>query len=279
MVDQHLRLQAFVKLGDFLREYCEYANNASDKVTGRHPLFSKFDDIVRLAGHKNGWFTKDNTLFALEQWGDLLTKKKLSDWLENYALETNSPKTVAIVMAGNIPLVGFHDFLSVLITGNSALIKLSSNDETLLPFITDYLLSIEPSLAGCIQFKKGKLTGFNAIIATGSDNTARYFEYYFGDKPNIIRKSRVSVAVLRGDETTRMLKALSEDIFRYFGLGCRSVSKLYLPEGYNMNIFFKAVYSFREIIHISKYANNYDYNKAVYLMSEHPMLDNGFLFL
>ncbi len=279
MDDQHQRLQAFVKLGNFLRKYCEYANNGTGKIAEDPPLFSRLDEIVLSAGYKNGWFTKKNVLYALEQWGNALNEEQLSAWLGNYKLKQETPKTVAIVMAGNIPLVGFHDFLSVLITGNRALVKLSSDDGTLLPFLAELLVNTESSLEGFIQFEKGRLTNFDAIIATGSNNTARYFEYYFGDKPNIIRKNRVSVAVLSGKETQGMLRALGEDIFRYFGLGCRSVSKLYVPKGYNFDAFFEAIYPFREIIDLSKYANNYDYNKAVYLMSGYQILDNGFLML
>lgn len=182
-------------------------------------------------------------------------------------------------MAGNIPLVGFHDLLAVLITGNKALIKLSGNDKILLPLVTDYLKHIEPQLENCIQFTEEKMVDFDAVIATGSNNTARYFEYYFGKKPNIIRKNRNSVAVLTGDETKAELNALGEDIFRYYGLGCRSVSKLFVPTDYNFDLFFQAIYEYRDIMNLAKYANNYDYNKAVYLMSEFKILDNGFLML
>jgi hypothetical protein len=182
-------------------------------------------------------------------------------------------------MAGNIPLVGFHDFLSALITGNRVIVKLSSNDSILLPFTADFLVRECPSLKDKISFPEGRLTDFDAVIATGSDNTARYFQYYFGAKPHIIRKNRVSVAILNGRETTATLEALGEDIFRYYGLGCRSVSKLFVPEGYDFDAFFKAVYPYHFMIDQQKYANNYDYNKAIYLMSEFRILDNGFLML
>ena len=182
-------------------------------------------------------------------------------------------------MAGNIPLVGFHDLLCVLITGNKALVKLSSNDQKLIPLLIDFLIDIEPSLKDKVIFTKEKLDHYDAVIATGSNNTARYFEYYFGKKPNIIRKNRNSVAVLSGKESQEELTALGEDIFRYFGLGCRSVSKIYLPKEYNIDTFFKAMFPYNSIINHHKYANNYDYNKAVYLMSEFKILDNGFLIL
>jgi hypothetical protein len=174
-------------------------------------------------------------------------------------------------------LVGFHDFLSVLITGNNVLVKTSSNDQHLLPFLAKYIIAIDSELANNITFVVGKLENFDAVIATGSNNTARYFEYYFKDKPSIIRKSRNSIAVLTGKETKEQLTALGEDIFRYFGLGCRNVSKLFVPKGYVFDAFFEAIFEYQDVIHYEKYANNYDYNKAVFLMSNFKLLDNGFL--
>jgi hypothetical protein len=176
-------------------------------------------------------------------------------------------------------LVGFHDFLSVLITGNKVLVKASSNDQHLIAFLANYLISIEPKLSYYISFTDGKLENFDAIIATGSNNTARYFEFYFKDKPSIIRKNRNSVAVLNGNESHEDLVNLGEDIFRYFGLGCRNVSKLFVPKDYNFDAFFKAIYEYKDVIFYEKYSNNYDYNKAVFLMSNFKLLDNEFLTL
>ncbi|MEM1001675.1 MAG: acyl-CoA reductase [Bacteroidota bacterium] len=215
----------------------------------------------------------------MEAWSKLLSEDKLTNWLQSYSIQDNSSKTVAIIMAGNIPLVGFHDFLCVLITGHKVLAKQSSNDKVLLNIITKILLDYEPRFKNYIQFTEDQLSGFDAVIATGSNNTARYFGYYFGKFQNIIRKNRNSIAVLSGNESPDDLEALSDDIFRYYGLGCRNVSKLYVPEDYNFDAFFNAVYRWHPIIHERKYANNYDYNKAVYLMSEFDMLDNGFLVL
>ena len=210
---------------------------------------------------------------------NLLTENNLNQWLSDYNLDKVKPKKVAIIMAGNIPLVGFHDFLSVLITGHEVLVKQSSNDKHLLPFLSKYLEYVLPELKGKITFTEDKLQDFDAVIATGSNNTARYFEYYFKGKPSIIRQNRNSVAVLTGDENEAQLNALSEDIFRYYGLGCRNVSKLFVPKNYNFDGFFNAMYKWHPIIEEAKYANNYDYNKAVYLMSEFDMLENGFLMI
>lgn len=267
-------IDAFVKLGKHLTEYCD--NRYSDGTE----VDNELKGIIERSGHHNGWFTEDNILFSLKQWGELLTEDNLKNWLSNYDLKDSSnPKTVGIVMAGNIPLVGFHDFLCVLLSGNKVLAKLSSNDKLLLPFLSKYLIEQEPPLADRIEFADGRLENFDAVIATGSNNTGRYFEYYFGKKPNIIRKNRNSVAVLSGNETEEELKALGEDIFRYYGLGCRNVSKIYVPKGYDFEKLFNALFHYKDIIHQHKYANNYDYNKAVYLMSEFTILDNGFLVL
>ncbi|MGB5821317.1 MAG: acyl-CoA reductase [Saonia sp.] len=274
-----LRIEAFVKLGTFFREFYEYNDHTSPPIHNNEKWFASFNEKINLAKHENGWFTKDNILFSIRNWGDLLTKDHLQTWLSPYDLKHSQSKVVALIMAGNIPLVGFHDFLAALITGKKVLVKLSSNDTMLLPFVSAYLVHIEPSLSNEISFVEGKLENFDAVIATGSNNTARYFEYYFGKKPNIIRKNRNSVAVLTGKETPEQLEALGEDIFRYYGLGCRSVSKLFVPREYNFDLFFKAIYPYHSIIDQNKYANNYDYNKAVYLMSEFNMLENGFLML
>ncbi|MBR9854695.1 MAG: acyl-CoA reductase [Algicola sp.] len=267
-------IDAFVKLGKYLTEFCEDCYQNNSKVD------PELKAIIERAGHHNGWFTEDNILFSLQQWGTILTKQNISDWLSGYSFKNNSnPKKVGVIMAGNIPLVGFHDFLCVLLSGNAVLVKQSSNDKILLPFLSNYLIQQEPSLADKIEFVEDKLENFDAVIATGSNNTSRYFEYYFGKRPNIIRKNRNSVAVLTGKESEEELKSLGEDIFRYYGLGCRNVSKIYVPVDYNFDILFQALYHFKDIIHQHKYANNYDYNKAVYLMSEFKILDNGFLIL
>ncbi len=273
MSNHNNTFNAFIALGDFLKNFCGPTPTDS-------PAAKKLSQSIQLAGHKNGWFTKENVVFALKAWGDLLTNETLSAWLSNYDLTTKSDvKTVAIIMAGNIPLVGFHDFLAVLMTGNKVLIKLSANDNVLISFIANYLISIDKSFQERIELSKGQLKGFDGVIATGSNNTARYFEHYFGKGPNIIRKNKNSVAVLSGNETKEQLNALGEDIFRYYGLGCRSVSKFFVPDGYNFDIFFNAIYNYGSIVNQVKYANNYDYNKAVYLMSEFKLLDNGFLIL
>ncbi len=273
------RINAFVKLGDFIRQFSNEVIQKGEKVEHNEVFFDGFKHQLKLAEEHNGWFTPKNLRYALKSWAEALTATQIDNWLKPYTLKENNPKTIAIIMAGNIPLVGFHDFLSVLITGHKVLVKQSSNDKHLLPYLAKYLEYIEPNFKGKITFTSENLENFDAVIATGSNNTARYFEYYFKDKPSIIRKNRNSVAVLTGNESIEDLKKLSDDIFRYFGLGCRNVSKLFVPKYYDFNRFFEALYHWHPIIEKPKYANNYDYNKAVYLMSEFDMLENGFFMI
>lgn len=273
------RIDAFVKLGKFLSQFSKSGIEKKDNIPFNDLFFDGFLHQIKLAQVKNSWFTKDNILFALESWSKSLNQENLSDFVKEYQFDENSNKTVAIIMAGNIPLVGFHDFLSVLLSGKSVLVKQSSNDKHLLPFLAKYLEYVDENFKKKITFTEEKLSDFDAVIATGSNNTARYFEYYFKDKPNIIRKNRNSVAVITGKENDDDFEKLSDDIFQYFGLGCRSVSKLYVPKDFEFDAFFNGVYNKRDIINNIKYANNYDYNKAVYLMSEFDLLENGFLMI
>ena len=268
------RKEAFIDLGKFLNNFIT-ENYSEEHKDLSHLLKEKTEVSI----HYNGWFTKENIYFSLQQWADALTAKNLNEWLANYTVEEKSPKTIAVIMAGNIPLVGFHDFLSVLITGNNILIKQSSNDQQLLPVLVECLIQQNPDFKNKINFTQEKLENFDAVIATGSNNTARYFEYYFSKYPHIIRKNRNSVAILTGDETKEELAPLGDDIFRYYGLGCRNVSKIFVPKDFKFEKLFEAVYDWNPIINQNKYANNYDYNKAVYLMSEFKLFDNGFLIL
>lgn len=273
------RIKAFVKLGAFLSQFSKDKIERVDEIEHNEIFFDGFLHQIKLAQEKNSWFTKDNILFSLVSWSKALTESNLNSFVKDIKAQSISSKKVAIIMAGNIPLVGFHDFLSVLISGHSVLVKQSSNDQHLLPFLAKYLEFVEESFKGKITLTQEKLSDFDAVIATGSNNTARYFEYYFKGKPNIIRKNRNSVAVITGKETEEDFIKLSKDIFQYFGLGCRSVSKLYVPKGFDFNLFFTGMYAKKDLIHNAKYANNYDYNKAVYLMSEFDLLENGFLMI
>lgn len=267
-------MKAFVHLGIQLRDFCQKWNAGSGEAS------PEFQNTIGLAKAANPWFLEENILFALGQWGETLTETNLEEFLSNYSLEPgDSQKTVGIVMAGNVPLVGFHDFLCVLLSGHRVLAKLSSQDRHLMPFLASILVQAEPDLSPRIQFVEGIMTGYDAVIATGSNNTGRYFEHYFGKGPHIIRKNRNSVAILSGTENQAELKALGQDIFSYFGLGCRNVSKIYVPKGYDFDLFFNGIKDYGEVVNHFKYANNYDYNRAIFLMNGQVFLDNGFLLL
>ena len=273
------RIEAFVALGKFMSQFSSEEYAEKENIPYNDIYFEEMVSLIKLSKSYNGWFSEDNIQFAFKSWTEALTKDNLLHWTSNYNIEKSPNKIIALVLAGNIPLVGFHDFLSVLISGNKVLAKLSSNDKLLLPFLVKYLISVAPEFEDYIQFTEEKLEKFDAVIATGSNNTARYFDYYFGKYPNIIRRNRNSVAILTGNESQEQLENLSDDIFRYFGLGCRNVSKLYLPKDYNFDNFFKAMFKWKKVINDNKYINNYDYNKAVYLMSQLNLLDNEFLLL
>ena len=267
----------FIEVGKFLGQFSLENSLKNEQVLHNDLFFNDFLDLIKLSQSHNGWYTPENVYYAIRSWSEALTNDNLNLWLSKYSFENIKTKSIGIILAGNIPLVGFHDFLSVLISGHKVLIKTSTNDQKLLPYLVKYLVSIDENFKNHITFVDGKLENYDAIIATGSNNTARYFEYYFKDKPSIIRKSRNSVAVLNGSESKEQMIALGEDIFRYFGLGCRNVSKLFIPRNYNFDQFFNGMFPYQDVIKYEKYANNYDYNKAVFLMSNFALLDNEFL--
>lgn len=235
-------------------------------------------DLVDKQVHYNGWFTAHNVRQSLLNLGLQLTKEGLTIWSANYSF-SKSPKRVAIIMAGNIPLVGFHDFLCVLMSGNTAVCKLSSDDKLLLPALGEQLKQFVPGSENRMEFTLGRIGTVDAVIATGSNNSLKYFNEYFGKYPHIFRKNRTSLAVLDGTESKEELEKLGVDIFSYFGLGCRNVSHLLVPKGYNLNHFFEGIIGQSEVINNNKYANNYDYQKAVYLLNKHALLDNNFVLL
>lgn len=281
-MDLEIRMNAFLCLGKFLGQFANSNAERIENLPGNDEFYDAMPSIMQTAKIYNGWFTVDNLEHTFANWSKALIKTNLEEWLKEYDLPVDTPKIVAVVMAGNIPMVGFHDFLSILLSGHKAHVKLSSDDNKLLPFLTEYLISQDPSLKDDITFTDGQLKEYDAVIATGSDNTARYFDYYFRKKPNIIRRNRNAIAVLTGKESKEDLELLANDIFRYYGLGCRNVSKLYVPKDYDFTPFFQAMYNWKDITQEFKYMNNYDYNKAVYLMSNHKsgdLLDNDFLLL
>ena len=256
------RIAAFVALGEELK---------SLDPAQKQEIFSR-------AANANPWFDERNVTNALNGIIYLLDKQNLEDWLFVYDFGNISPKKVGVIMAGNIPMVGFHDFLSVLLSGHELYAKLSSEDTFLIKMLADRLIRLEPRFENKIHYVE-LLKEADAIIATGSDNTARYFEYYFSKKPHIIRKNRTSLGILTGNEITADFLALGEDIFNYFGLGCRNVSKLLVPRNYTFQAFLQALEPFNYVLDHHKYQNNYDYNKSILLVNRATHLDNGFLLL
>lgn len=239
------------------------------------PYYDQMNLIIEREKHHNGWFTEASIRESLLNLGRLLTEDELATWCSEYDYN-NRQKTVGLIMAGNIPLVGFHDFLTTLLSGHKPVIKLSSDDKRLLPLLIDVIISLQPELGGVITITE-RIQEVDAVIATGSNNSARYFEKYFGHMPNIIRKNRTSLAVLNGKETEEELKELGKDIFTYFGMGCRNVSHIMVPEDFDLNRVFAAIVDFGDIINHKKYANNYDYYKAIYLMNQEKIIENGFV--
>jgi len=265
------RILAFAMLG------AEIKNIVSEMEQNSSLIFTEL--LLKIINN-NPWFVTQNVKQSLRALAQMLSEQELRNWYAAYNFNENkTPKSIGVIMAGNIPAVGFHDALCVLITGNKLIGKLASQDAILLPFIFDELIKIEPQFNSFITFTTGQLTNIDAIIATGSNNTGRYFEYYFSKYPNIIRKNRTSIAVISGNESDAELEDLLGDVLSYFGLGCRNVSKIFFPEDWNPSQLLDVSMKLADIKNHSKYFNNYEYNKAIYLINGVEHLDNGFLLL
>jgi hypothetical protein len=265
------RIGSFSDLGQVLR----------DSLDGKSARYSSvLETLINNQQFRNAWFTPENVTMAIRAIAEELTIDNLTKWTCQYpALNSTSHRSiVGIVMAGNIPLAGFHDFLTVLISGHNLIAKTSSKDPDLIVFISNILCDISQDYKNRITLTDGLIKDFDIVIATGSDNTSRYFEYYFGRYPHIIRKNRNSIAIIDGSETDEELTLLGSDVFSYFGLGCRSVSKIYLPNGYDITRLIRNWVGFNsQLINHSKYANNYDFNKAVFIVNRDAFTDAGYL--
>lgn len=256
------RLEAFEKLGKYLR--------AIDEV--------ELDILLQNARKENPWFTRDSVSLALGGIRRYLDAGKMRKWVSAYKANPHPSRTIAVIMAGNIPAAGFHDFMTVLMSGHSLMAKLSSKDSVLLTHLSQKLIGIEPRFQNRIDLA-ARLKNFDAVIATGSDNSSRYFNYYFGKYPHIIRRNRTSCAVLSGSETADDLRRLGGDVFSYFGLGCRNVSKILVPTDFDPVRLVNAWDMYADIIHHPKYHNNYDYQKSILLVNKIPFYDSGFAIL
>ncbi len=268
-----MKLTRRIEILDFLRkEISCFLEN---------PKAHEWNDLIAASFILNRWFTEESVLRSFAGIQSFLEKDKLEKWIGNYSLTEvlDNPKRIGVIMAGNIPMVGFHDLLCVFISGNHFVGKLSSDDNILIPALVKKMLNFTEEVAEVISFGEQLKGNVDAVIATGSNNSARYFEYYFGKYPNVIRKNRNAVAVLTGQETAEELDNLGQDIFAYHGLGCRNVSKLYLPKGYNIDLFYEGIYKYKNVIEHNKYNNNYSYNRTVFLMQTAKFYDNNFLLL
>ena len=269
-MNREKQISGLAQLGFYINKFLEV------KPENYNEVDEKFAALLRKSEIENSWFTQESQRFALKQWADLLTKENLNHWLSKYKPSHDSKK-VGLILAGNIPMVGFHDVISVILSQHIALIKLSSKDRTILPFLLNKWQEFSEAE---LQYEfVEKLQDFDAVIATGSNNTARYLEYYFKNHLSIIRKNRTSIAVLKGDETPEELQLLAEDIFRYYGLGCRNVTRLFIPQDFVIDGLFENFLNFKEIINHNKYANNYEYNRAIYLLNQERFWDNNFVML
>ncbi len=266
------RTDSFALLGSAMREA------AAGSAAGYAASLAQLIDSVH---HYNPWFTPENVRLALSSLGNTLAPEKLQRWLSAYPelIEKREPATVGVVMAGNIPLAGFHDLLCVLITGNRLQARLSSKDDILIKAVTQTLTDIEPAFIPFIRLTADRLKEFDMVIATGSNNTSRYFEYYFRKTPSIIRRNRNSMAIIDGTETESELAMLGDDIFPYFGLGCRNVSKLFVPKGYDVTVLPRYWSRYDSLLSHYKYAVNLDHNRAVMTVNREPFTDGGFIML
>jgi len=267
------RIRSFEMLGEMLLRYHEHSADAD-----MEPLLK----AAERASRKNSWFTDEQVRYALNSLGQALRTESLKNWLAPYGdriLQSAVVKNVGVVMAGNIPAVGFHDFLCVLISGHRLIVKLSASDHILIPAMADILTGYLPEWHKYVAFTDGKLEKFDAVIATGSTNTSRYFEYYFGKYPHIIRRNRNSIAILSGNENIPELEGLAGDIMLFFGMGCRSVSKIYVPFGYDFSRLVRALERYGHYADHNKYRNNYDYRRSIFQAGNVPFLDAGVLLL
>ena len=242
----------------------------------------RFGEAIAQQYRENSWFTPEFCRYALTAIAKMLAPDALDAYYARYkdvAPKEDPRKRVAVISAGNIPLAAFHDFFCILVSGNDYQGKLSSQDKHLLPVLAQALIDIEPRFAERISFVD-KIVNFDAVIATGSNNSSRYFSYYFDKYPHILRKNRNSVAVLDGTETEEELRFLADDIYLYFGLGCRSISKLFVPKGYDFVPFLHILTQESQPIALHhQFNNNIEYQKAVHLMNQIPYMDAGTFLL
>ncbi len=254
----------------------DFANDLLETIQAFNP--NSPDGIIHKAYIHNKWFTHSNVIFALNSWANTLKSDKTKQWLEKYQ-STDKPKNIILILAGNIPAVGFHDVLCTLLSGHNAKIKASSDDKVLMEFLLEKMENHLPEIKHRYSFEQELIKDFDAVIATGSNNSQRYFKKYFSKVPHIIRHNRNSLAILDGSETQEDLKALREDIFRYFGLGCRNVSLLLIPKDYDWKAFLDVINENQNVLNHNAYANNLTYYTAYFSLMDETLINGGTVLL
>ena len=246
------------------------------------PYNEAFENLLNKVNQRNPWFTKESVVQSLSVWANLLESNNLNHFISRYEtvlFEKKNDKVVLLILAGNIPLVGLHDVICSFLSGSKSMIKVSSKDALLLSYLIEQIKTINSTASDYFEISESKAQGFTHVIATGSNNSARYFDHYFSKFPNIIRKNRSSLAIITQGTTDTELEYLANDVFQYFGLGCRNVTQLCVPHSFDFDRLKNAFNSYATIINHNKYANNYDYHKAIALMNGDPFIDFEFILL
>jgi hypothetical protein len=270
---------SLVQFGKFLRSFLDSDSWPGFQSGVDQREFDNFKSSTEKAESNNAWFSRKMIRLSMESWAKNLSEDNIDKWMSKYDVPSSTNKNVLIICAGNLPLVGFHDIVCCILLNINTQVKLSKNDNVLIPAILNVLYLFDSELQDRIKICNEKPDNYNYVIATGSNNSNRYFEYYFGKFPHIFRRNRTSIAVVHSEISDDQLKSLSHDMLQYYGLGCRSVTKLYLPEKFSLDRIYNSVFNYKDLINHNKYMNNYDYNRSIFLMGKKLFFDNGFLIL
>lgn len=270
---------SLVQFGKFLRSFLDSDSWPGFQSGVDQREFDNFKSSTEKAESNNAWFSRKMIRLSMESWAKNLSEDNIDKWMSKYDVQSSINKNVLIICAGNLPLVGFHDIVCCILLNINTQVKLSKNDNVLIPAILNVLYLFDSELQDRIKICNEKPDNYNYVIATGSNNSNRYFEYYFGKFPHIFRRNRTSIAVVHSEISDDQLKSLSHDMLQYYGLGCRSVTKLYLPEKFSLDRIYNSVFNYKDLINHNKYMNNYDYNRSIFLMGKKLFFDNGFLIL
>ena len=270
---------SLVQFGKFLRSFLDSDSWPGFQSGVDQREFDNFKSSTEKAESNNAWFSRKMIRLSMESWAKNLSEDNIDKWMSKYDVPSSINKNVLIICAGNLPLVGFHDIVCCILLNINTQVKLSKNDNVLIPAILNVLYLFDSELQDRIKICNEKPDNYNYVIATGSNISNRYFEYYFGKFPHIFRRNRTSIAVVHSEISDDQLKSLSHDMLQYYGLGCRSVTKLYLPEKFSLDRIYNSVFNYKDLINHNKYMNNYDYNRSIFLLGKKLFFDNGFLIL